>query len=140
GRTTTVRAHTDDRANLDRLWRHAADVRVAIGSGVGSAAAMCARRSVTSVTATPPAMTSTVVHCEIAVNAMNTEIAPHVLVIDDDPAMRQLIAEYLGENELRVTAVATGAEMSHALSEHAIDAIVLDLRLAGEDGMQLASK
>jgi two-component system, OmpR family, response regulator len=71
---------------------------------------------------------------------MDTDHAPHVLAIDDDPSMRQLIAEYLGENELRVTTVATGAEMTRALSEHAIDVIVLDLRLAGEDGMELAQK
>jgi len=71
---------------------------------------------------------------------MSSDISPHVLVIDDDPAIRELIAEYLGENELRVTGVATGDEMMRALAEHAIDVIVLDLRLAGEDGMDLARK
>ena len=69
-----------------------------------------------------------------------TTVPPHVLVIDDDPAMRQLIAEYLGDNDMRVTAVATGDEMLHVLAEHAVDVVVLDLRLAGEDGMQLAKK
>ncbi|HEY3180032.1 MAG TPA: response regulator [Casimicrobiaceae bacterium] len=71
---------------------------------------------------------------------MDTGITPHVLAIDDDPAMRQLIADYLSENDVRVTTVATGAEMSRVLAEQAIDAIVLDLRLAGEDGMDLAKK
>ena len=74
------------------------------------------------------------------VNAVDTDIAPHILAIDDDPAMRQLIADYLGENDVRVTTVATGEEMSRVLAEQAIDAIVLDLRLAGEDGMDLAKK
>src|ERR1700726_4275491 len=69
-----------------------------------------------------------------------TTLPPHVLAIDDDPAMRELIADYLGENERRVTAVATGAEMEKVLAEQAIDVVVLDLRLAGEDGMQLAKK
>jgi len=64
----------------------------------------------------------------------------HILAIDDDPAMRKLVADYLGENNLRVTAVATGAEMAQALDQHAIDLVVLDLRLAAEDGMQLARK
>jgi len=73
-------------------------------------------------------------------NATTTESTAHVLAIDDDPAMRQLIAEYLGDNDLRVTAVATGEEMTRALTEHAIDVIVLDLRLAGEDGVDLARK
>jgi len=65
---------------------------------------------------------------------------PHILVVDDDPAMRQLVAGYLQENALRVTAVATGAEMAQALAERAIDLVVLDLRLADEDGMQLARR
>src|SRR6266478_2101885 len=64
----------------------------------------------------------------------------HILAIDDDPAMRTLVADYLSGNDLRVTAVATGAEMAQALTEHAIDLVVLDLRLAGEDGMELARK
>src|SRR5882762_5599144 len=64
----------------------------------------------------------------------------HILAIDDDPAMRELVANYLSGNDLRVTAVATGAEMAQALAEHAIDLVVLDLRLAGEDGMELARK
>src|SRR5438445_227565 len=66
--------------------------------------------------------------------------AAHILAIDDDPAMRELVANYLSGNDLRVTAVATGAEMAQALAEHAIDLVVLDLRLAGEDGMELARK
>jgi CheY-like chemotaxis protein len=69
-----------------------------------------------------------------------TSLAPHVLTIDDDPAIRELIVEYLGENDLRVTAVATGAEMEKVLAEHAVDVVVLDLRLGGEDGMQIAKK
>src|ERR1700716_3373378 len=69
-----------------------------------------------------------------------TILPPHVLAIDDDPAMRELIADYLGENDLRVTTVATGADMEKVLAVHAIDVVVLDLRLAGEDGMQLAKK
>jgi len=64
----------------------------------------------------------------------------HILAIDDDPAMRKLVADYLGGNDLRVTAVATGAEMAQVLVQHAIDLVVIDLRLAGEDGMELARK
>ena len=69
-----------------------------------------------------------------------TMSAPHVLAIDDDADMRHLIADYLGENDLRVTTVATGVEMGRVLMEEAVDLIVLDLRLAGEDGMQHAKK
>ncbi|MDB5847558.1 MAG: DNA-binding response regulator [Rhodoferax sp.] len=63
---------------------------------------------------------------------------PHILVVDDDPAMRELLTEYLGDNDLRVTAVATGGEMKATLAAEVIDLVVLDLRLNGEDGMQLA--
>ncbi|MBV8603968.1 MAG: response regulator [Pelomonas sp.] len=64
--------------------------------------------------------------------------APHVLVVDDDPAIRELITDYLVENELRVTAVANGAAMAAALAAEVVDLVLLDLRLNGEDGMQLA--
>jgi DNA-binding response OmpR family regulator len=66
--------------------------------------------------------------------------APHILAIDDDAAMRNLIASYLAENDLRVTTVATGAEMDAVLAANAIDLVVLDLRLEGEDGLQLARR
>ena len=63
---------------------------------------------------------------------------PHVLAVDDDPTVRQLIADYLGQNELRVTTVADGAAMRTVLAEEVVDLIVLDLRLRTEDGMTLA--
>ena len=64
----------------------------------------------------------------------------HILVVDDDASTRELIGDYLAENEMRVTAVATGAEMHRVLAEQVVDLVVLDLRLGGEDGMQLARK
>ena len=71
---------------------------------------------------------------------MTETIQPHILVVDDDPQIRDLLLEYLTQNELRVSVASTGKEMSAALTEHAIDLVVLDLRLAGEDGMTLARK
>ncbi len=70
-------------------------------------------------------------------------IAPHpplVLVLDDDPAIRQLLTDYLGENELRVQAVATGAALDAALAREAADLLILDLRLPGEDGLSIARR
>jgi len=72
--------------------------------------------------------------------AMNTETAPHVLVVDDDAAMRKMIADYLVENDLRVSQATSGAEMAGVLAEHTIDVVVLDLRLGVDDGMVLAKK
>ncbi|MGF6870874.1 two-component system OmpR family response regulator [Paraburkholderia sp. MM5477-R1] len=65
---------------------------------------------------------------------------PHVLAVDDDPAIRELIAEYLSENDIRVTVATNGKEMTTALAEHAIELIILDLRMPGEDGMQIARR
>jgi two-component system, OmpR family, response regulator len=71
---------------------------------------------------------------------MSETIQPHILVVDDDPQIRGLLEEYLTQNELRVSVTSTGKEMSEILADHAIDLVVLDLRLAGEDGMALARK
>src|SRR6202023_221108 len=71
---------------------------------------------------------------------MPENIQPHILVVDDDPQIRDLLQEYLTQNELRVSVTSTGREMSTLLADHAIDLVVLDLRLAGEDGMALARK
>jgi DNA-binding response OmpR family regulator len=64
----------------------------------------------------------------------------HVLALDDDPAVRALIAEYLGDNDLRTTTVANGTEFAAVLAREPIDLVVLDLKLPGEDGMQIARK
>jgi two-component system, OmpR family, response regulator len=69
---------------------------------------------------------------------MSETISPNILVIDDDPQIRSLLKEYLAENGLRVSVASTGQEMSKVLCEEAVDLVVLDLRLAGEDGMAIA--
>jgi two-component system, OmpR family, response regulator len=65
---------------------------------------------------------------------------PLVLVLDDDPAIRQLLTDYLGDNELRVHAIATGAALDAALARDPADLLVLDLRLPGEDGLAIARR
>src|SRR5258708_8756405 len=69
---------------------------------------------------------------------MPESIAPHILVVDDDPQIRALLEEYLAASGLRVSAAASGKQMSQILTDEAIDLVVLDLRLAGEDGMAIA--
>jgi DNA-binding response OmpR family regulator len=71
---------------------------------------------------------------------MPETIQPHILIVDDDPQIRDLLQEYLTANELRVSVTASGKEMTRILVDQAIDLVVLDLRLAGEDGMTLARK
>jgi len=62
----------------------------------------------------------------------------HILVIDDDSQIRGLLKEYLADNGLRVSIASSGDEMSRILNDEAIDLVVLDLRLGGEDGMAIA--
>jgi DNA-binding response OmpR family regulator len=67
-----------------------------------------------------------------------TDFIPHILAVDDDPDIRQVITEYLEDNDLRVSAVESGRAMNDVLQREVVDLIVLDLRLKGEDGMTLA--
>jgi two-component system OmpR family response regulator len=69
---------------------------------------------------------------------MQEVIRPHILVVDDDLQIRSLLKEYLGEQGLRVSTAATGKEMAQILNDEAIDLVILDLRLADEDGMAIA--
>jgi two-component system, OmpR family, response regulator len=62
---------------------------------------------------------------------------PHVLVVDDDPSVRGLVEDYLGQNAFRVSGVADGAALASGLRSQVFDLVLLDLRLRGEDGMQL---
>src|SRR5262249_19902283 len=64
----------------------------------------------------------------------------HILCVDDDSAVRDLVADYLGQNEIRVTTVATGKELAAVMALETVDLVVLDLRLQGEDGLQIARK
>ena len=73
------------------------------------------------------------------VNAPSTW--PHILAVDDDPSIRGLLAEYLGDNELRVSAVATSAECMAVIARETVDLVVLDIRLQqGEDGLAIARR
>jgi two-component system, OmpR family, response regulator len=69
---------------------------------------------------------------------MSIQPQPHILVVDDDPQIRELLQEYLAENTLRVSVALNGAQMSQVLADEVIDLVILDLRLAGEDGMTIA--
>lgn len=69
---------------------------------------------------------------------MNSPTAPHILIIDDDPAIRELVVEYLSNNDMRVSTGISGREMFEVIDREAIDIVLLDLKLPGEDGMHLA--
>jgi DNA-binding response OmpR family regulator len=65
------------------------------------------------------------------------ETIDHVLIVDDDRDIRELIAAYLEKNGMRTTVAANGRQMRAALDTAVPDLIVLDLMLPGEDGLVL---
>jgi two-component system OmpR family response regulator len=69
---------------------------------------------------------------------MTPRTSDHLLIVDDDREIRELLTTYLVKNGLRVVAVPTGRHMRAALEESGpFDLIILDLMLPGEDGLTL---
>jgi two-component system phosphate regulon response regulator OmpR len=68
---------------------------------------------------------------------MDSSAQPRILIVDDDPALRELLMGYLVSNGFSVQAVGDGLAMRATLAEGLPDAIVLDLMLPGEDGLAL---
>jgi two-component system OmpR family response regulator len=64
----------------------------------------------------------------------------HILAVDDDPTMRELIADYLTDHGFRVSTAAGGEDMARIIAEDLVDLVVLDLQLAKEDGLQLVNE
>jgi two-component system phosphate regulon response regulator OmpR len=64
----------------------------------------------------------------------------HLLVVDDDPGIRDLLSRYLAEQGFRVSAVEDGETMDAWLAENTTDLVILDLMLPGEHGLSLARR
>ena len=62
----------------------------------------------------------------------------HILIVDDNGAIRTLLAEALEERGYRVASAATGSSMRDILNSGGIDAVILDIRIPEEDGHSLA--
>lgn len=71
---------------------------------------------------------------------MTATATPHILVVEDDREIANLVARYLRGNACRVTLAGDGAEMDRALVDARVDLIVLDLMLPGEDGLSLCRR
>jgi two-component system OmpR family response regulator len=63
---------------------------------------------------------------------------PHILLVDDARDIREPLAQYLGKNGLRVTKAQDAAAARQVLAAHAIDLVLLDVMMPGEDGLSLA--
>ncbi len=69
--------------------------------------------------------------------ASRAEDAAHILVVDDDPRIRQMLTRYFEQEGYRISAAADGAAMRARLDE-SVDVILLDVVMPGEDGVTLA--
>ncbi|TGR75911.1 response regulator, partial [Mesorhizobium sp. M2D.F.Ca.ET.223.01.1.1] len=63
--------------------------------------------------------------------------APHLLVVDDDTRIRNLLKQYLSENGFRVTVAGNSGEARRKLAGLDFDLLVLDVMMPGETGVDL---
>ena len=61
-----------------------------------------------------------------------------VLIVDDDPAVRDMLSEYLSSHGYEVQQANDGSAMRTEIERHPPDVVLLDVRLPGEDGLSLA--
>ena len=64
----------------------------------------------------------------------------NLLVVDDDPELRELTQEYLQQQGFRVHCVESGEAMDEYLADHDVDLLILDLMLPGEHGLSIAQR
>lgn len=63
-----------------------------------------------------------------------------ILLVDDDPEIRQLIADFLAPHGFRIAAAANGTDMDRQISVARPSLVVLDLMLPGEDGLAICRR
>ena len=61
----------------------------------------------------------------------------HILIVDDDLEIRELLATYLQKNGMRASTAANGRQMRALMEQQQVDLVVLDLMMPGEDGLSL---
>jgi len=69
---------------------------------------------------------------------MNTNKDAHIVVVDDEPEIRETLQEYLQMQGFRVTQAAGGEDLRRLVEEDEIDLAILDITMPGEDGLSLA--
>ena len=65
---------------------------------------------------------------------------PHILVVDDDTRLRELLKSFLSRNDFRVSTAASAAEARQRLGSLDFDLIVLDVMMPGETGLDIATQ
>ncbi len=67
-------------------------------------------------------------------------MSQHILVVDDEAQIRELLAIYLAKQRYRVSTAASSAETTHVLAAGPVDLVVLDIGLNDEDGLKLLAR
>ena len=62
----------------------------------------------------------------------------HIVVCDDEPDIRDTVAEYLASHGYAVTPASAGPDLREIVDNQAVDIVILDIRMPGEDGLSLA--
>lgn len=65
---------------------------------------------------------------------------PHILIVDDEREIRELLGRFLTQHGYRVSLAAEGKEMDRTLATARIDLIVLDVMMPGDDGLVLCRR
>jgi len=63
-----------------------------------------------------------------------------ILIVDDDPGIRDVISEFLGRHGFIVEAAADAPQMERILAQAPVDLVVLDIMLPGEDGLSICRR
>ena len=72
--------------------------------------------------------------------AAAAQTSARIIVVDDDPGIRELVSDFLGKHGFDVDAAADSAGLSRALAVRPADLVVLDVMLPGEDGLQICRR
>lgn len=68
------------------------------------------------------------------------ERTPKILIVDDDPRLRDLLRRYLGENGFNVLVSENGEAMKRLWVREHLDVLILDLMMPGEDGLAILKR
>ncbi len=69
-------------------------------------------------------------------SAVLADDAPHILIIDDDRRIRDLLSRYLSENDFRVTVAVDAADARRKLDGLSFDLLIVDVMMPGESGVE----
>ncbi|MGO9803251.1 MAG: response regulator [Steroidobacteraceae bacterium] len=75
-----------------------------------------------------------------AMQGSSMDPTAHVLFVEDDPEIRGLVADFLGQSGFKVTVAQDGDEMNRVMASEAVDLLILDIMLPKEDGLSLCRR